>query len=91
MTYKQVSWTLRATVHPDDINEKALAVRKTLAANLLKARQAKGLTQEQLSLASGLNRTYVLKAEKATINITVETLVKLSVALEVPPHKLLAP
>lgn len=43
----------------------------------------KGLSQEDLALKSNLDRTYITYVENAKKNVTVETLYKITKALEV--------
>ncbi|HDD05125.1 MAG TPA: XRE family transcriptional regulator [Candidatus Aenigmarchaeota archaeon] len=56
-------------------------IKVFFAKQLKKLRIAKGLSQEQLALLAGLNRTYISKIEKAKRNITLETVQKLASAL----------
>lgn len=51
-------------------------------------RKAKGLSQEILSGLAGLDRTHYSKIERGLRSPTLETLFKLSQALDIPPHKL---
>ena len=58
-------------------------VAKKLAKKLRQLREAKGLSQEDLALKSNLGRSYYWRVEQGRINMTLETLVKLSNALGV--------
>lgn len=50
---------------------------------ILKIREKKGLTQEQLSLLSDINRSYLFKIEKGKANPSVRILNKLCRALRI--------
>ncbi|MEK2076318.1 helix-turn-helix transcriptional regulator [Vibrio parahaemolyticus] len=52
---------------------------------LRKLRTSKGLSQEALALAAGLDRTYVSGCERGTRNIGLENIHKLAEALEICP------
>jgi len=60
-----------------DITEKFGLRLKTL-------RKEKGLSQEELAERSGLNRPYISGIEKGKRNVSIETVEKLSQALNVP-------
>jgi transcriptional regulator with XRE-family HTH domain len=49
----------------------------------------KGLSQESLALASGLDRTYVGGVERGERNISVINIYKIAAALGVPAKELL--
>lgn len=66
------------------------AVSERFGANLLAARQAAGLSQEELSFLSGLHRTAVGQIERGTRIPRIDTLAKLCVALEVEYAVLMA-
>lgn len=65
--------------------------REVVGRNVLKARQAAGLTQEQLALEAGLDLTYVGGIERGKRNPTVLVLAKLASPLRVEPAALLKP
>jgi len=56
---------------------------KRLAKRLRQLRQARGLSQESLAIDAGLGRAYYWRVEQGAINLTLETLVRLSNALKV--------
>ena len=56
--------------------------------NVAKYRNKRKLTLEQLGLEVGLTRAHIHRIENG-YNITLITLLKLGIALSVPPHKLL--
>ena len=52
-------------------------------------RLRKGLTQEQLSGLAALDRTHYSKIERGLRSPTVETIFKISFALDIKPHELI--
>jgi transcriptional regulator with XRE-family HTH domain len=62
-----------------------------LGANVRKARKAKGISQEELALESGMKRSYVSDLERGTRNPSVRALGRLALALEIEPADLLRP
>ncbi|UNM08210.1 MAG: helix-turn-helix transcriptional regulator [Planctomycetales bacterium] len=62
---------------------------KTLGQNVRRRRQKLGISQEELALRSGLNRTYVTDVELGKYNVTLLTICKLAGALECRPSELL--
>jgi len=48
-----------------------------------------GLSQEELAHRAGLDRTYVSSCERGRRNLSLEAIVQLADALNVPPSKLL--
>lgn len=57
--------------------------------NVRSRRKASSLSQEQLALKAGLDRTYVGGVERGERNIAVLNLCRLAQALEVQPWQLL--
>ena len=51
---------------------------KRVGARLRKARQVKGLSQEAVALAAGLDRSYVSGLERGEFNVSVVALAKLA-------------
>ena len=68
----------------------AADVRHEFGRNLRRLRSARGLTQEELAAASGLNRTYVGSIERGERNVSLVNIHKLAAAIGVPPAELLA-
>jgi transcriptional regulator with XRE-family HTH domain len=64
-------------------------LRQIFAANLIRARQAKGLSQEALAYEADVNRTYISKLEKGSTYVGLEIIGKLSAVLSVEPADLL--
>ncbi|WP_082077528.1 helix-turn-helix transcriptional regulator [Bradyrhizobium sp. LTSPM299] len=59
--------------------------RQVFATNLIRARRAKGLSQETLAYEADVNRTYISKLEKGATYVGLEIIVRLSNVLEVEP------
>jgi transcriptional regulator with XRE-family HTH domain len=62
---------------------------EAIAANVRRRRARLGLTQEQFSEQAGFNLRFLQSVERGRVNITIETLVRLAVALHVGPAQLL--
>jgi len=62
-----------------------------LARNVRRMRNETGMSQDEFADAVGIDRTYVSGIERGVRNPTIKILDKLSAALNVPPHELLAP
>lgn len=65
-------------------------VVKLLGENVRHYRKLRGMTQEQLALDAGMERSYVSDLERGTRNPTVRALARLAEALKVEPAILLA-
>ena len=57
--------------------------------NIRDMRKTKGWTQENFAEAAGINDKEVSHIEAGNRNITIETLIKISIALNVDPAKLI--
>jgi len=64
-------------------------VVQLLGANVRHYRKLKGMSQEQLALDAGMERSYVSDLERGTRNPSVRALGRLAHALNVPPSDLL--
>lgn len=62
-----------------------------VAAAVRKARKGLGLSQEDLALDAGLDRTYISQVERGTRNCTIVVLARLARALKTTPDQLLLP
>lgn len=51
-------------------------------------REGKGLSQEVVSGLAGLDRTHYSKIERGLRTPNLDTLFKIAVALDIPPHQL---
>ena len=64
-------------------------IAECFAGNLVRCRKAAGLTQEELSIRAGLNRSQVGLLEQGDRIPRLDTFIKLVGALEIPAEKLL--
>ena len=62
---------------------------KKIGENLLKIREKKGLSQEQLAANCDVDRGKISKIENATANHYVTTLIEIAKGLNIEPRKLL--
>lgn len=66
----------------------ALLLRKHFARNVRRLRKAKGLTQQQLADAAGINRTFISRLERGHFSATLETVAAVASALEMTAAQL---
>lgn len=64
-------------------------LRRAVGTNLRRARLLTGVTQEQLSEASGVDRTYIGAIERGEANWSCDVLASIAAALKVEPCVLL--
>lgn len=64
-------------------------LKTVLAQNVRSLRTAAGISQDELAHRCGLHRTYVGGVERGERNISLNSLQKLAVALEIEPSELL--
>lgn len=57
-------------------------VRRVLGARIVRLRERKGWSQEELADEAGIHQTYLSGVENGHRNLTVDSLVKIAVALE---------
>ena len=67
-----------------------MQIRQLFAANLRRARQAAGLSQEELAHQAELDRTYISALERGLYSVTIDVLARLAEVLEMEPADLLA-
>lgn len=72
------------TIEPSD-------PKVTFGRRLRELRSARGLSQEALADAAGLDRTYVSSCERGRRNVSLENICRLASALGVKPEELLKP
>lgn len=60
-----------------------------IGAVIRELREKKGLTQEQLSGLAALDRTHYSKIERGLRSPTIDTIFKISSALDMKPHELI--
>jgi transcriptional regulator with XRE-family HTH domain len=66
-----------------------MEIREVLARNLRKARQAKGLSEEELADRAGVDRTYVSALERRVYAASIEVVDRLARELDVEAADLL--
>jgi transcriptional regulator with XRE-family HTH domain len=64
--------------------------RQVFARNLRRARQSKGLSQEELAHKARINRTYISKLETGATWAGLEVICKVAKVLGVEPSELLS-
>ncbi len=57
--------------------------------NILHYRKERGMTQEQLAEKSNISRNYIQRIETAASSCTVNTLIDISAALNIPLKKII--
>lgn len=68
-----------------------ITARRVLAANVIRRRKVNGLTQERLAELADLSQVFISQVERAITNISLDSLVRLALALGCPTHELLKP
>ncbi|WP_336270009.1 helix-turn-helix domain-containing protein [Vreelandella arctica] len=64
---------------------------EALGKKIRKTREQKGLTQDNVALASRIDRSYMGRIERGEVNITVEKLYEIAEVLGCEPASLLPP
>lgn len=77
--------------HDPETLERWQRRRKQVGARIRELRLAAGITQEALSLESGLSRNQLILVEGGRSSVLAERLFDLADALEIDPSKLLEP
>lgn len=70
-----------------DISEETFI--KNLGTHIRQLRERKSMSQEDLAGDSGIPKSQVARIERAKINTTIRTLIKIANALEIEPKDLL--
>ncbi|PLZ02399.1 XRE family transcriptional regulator [Burkholderia sp. WAC0059] len=65
-----------------------VSLRDVLGFNVRAVRVQRSLSQEQLGFAAGLDRTFISQVERARINVSIDNVERLAIALDVPAHEL---
>jgi transcriptional regulator with XRE-family HTH domain len=66
-----------------------LRLRKRLGINLKITRRLRRLSQEELALLAGIDRSYVSQIELAKASVSIDIIERLSTALTIDPVQLL--
>ena len=66
-------------------------IKKTIGENVRRLRTQKSLTQDQLSFEAGITLRFLQEIEAGKKGASLNTIFKLSKALETAPEKLIAP
>lgn len=64
---------------------------KVVAETVRRARKSSGLSQEDLALEAGVDRTYISQVERGKRNVTIVVLARIAGALKTTPDRLLVP
>jgi transcriptional regulator with XRE-family HTH domain len=67
---------------------KAAQIRRVLAKNVRRLRNAKGLSQDALAADADQHQALISEIENARANVELDTLGKIAAALGVPPGEL---
>lgn len=68
-----------------------MRIREVFAQNLRAARQARGLSQEELAHRADIDRTYISSLERCSYGASIDVLDRLASALDTKPWELLKP
>jgi transcriptional regulator with XRE-family HTH domain len=66
-------------------------IRHVLAFNIVRLRQARGLSQEALAADAGVGRSYLSRVEREQQAASVDVIAKLAAALDAEPMEFLRP
>lgn len=64
-------------------------LKLALSTNIKRLRKEQGISQEKLALKANIDRSYMSELERQLANPSIEALLKIGNALEVPPSELL--
>ncbi|MCA8051092.1 helix-turn-helix domain-containing protein [Burkholderia arboris] len=79
---------MSAPLRGPDPKAKLVSLRDVVAYNVRANRVAKSLSQEELGFAAGLDRTFISQVERARVNVSVDNIERLAIALDVDPARL---
>jgi transcriptional regulator with XRE-family HTH domain len=65
------------------------ALKLALSTNIKRLRKEQGISQEKLALKADIDRSYMSEVERCLANPSIEALLKIGNALDVPPSELL--
>ncbi|RYH20798.1 MAG: XRE family transcriptional regulator [Alcaligenaceae bacterium] len=74
-----------------DFEVSIVETRRRLSANVESLRKKQHLSQEALAAQAGVHRTFISHVEQGHRNLTLESLSRIAVALNVEAHELLLP
>ncbi len=80
---------MSATLKAPDPSQPLVTLRDVLAFNVRAHRVANQMSQEQLGFAAELDRTFISQVERSRINVSLDNIEKLALALNVPAAQLL--
>ncbi len=66
-----------------------MEIREVFAENLKAAREAAGMSQEQLAYLAEIDRTYISSLERSRYNASIDVVERLAVALNIEAAELL--
>jgi transcriptional regulator with XRE-family HTH domain len=71
--------------------EDGTGIIRIVAETVRRARKAADLSQEDLALEAGVDRTYISQVERGKRNVTIVVLARIAKALKTTPDRLLVP
>jgi ribosome-binding protein aMBF1 (putative translation factor) len=80
---------MSASLKGPDLSLPLVSLRDVLAFNVRSCRVAKLLSQEQLGFAANLDRTFISQVERARINVSLDNIERIAMALDVSAADLL--
>lgn len=67
------------------------ACRRVVADNVRRLRLERGLSQEELSMRAGIDRTHLARFESQAINVSLNVLIAVAASLKIKPARLFKP
>ncbi len=68
-----------------------MGIKKRFGKAVKKRRVALGFSQEKLALRIDVDQAYISRVEAGNMNVTLESIEELALALKISPHMLLKP